>query len=121
MIDHTSLAVADLAKSKGFFQRALAPLGYSLIMEVPDAAGLGEAGKPDFWIGKAKSKTQPVHIAFGAANRKAVDEFYHAAIAAGGRDNGKPGLRKEYHPTYYGAFVIDLDGNNIEAVCHKPE
>lgn len=117
MLDHVGMTVSDFAKSKSFFERALAPLGYKCLMEFPGAAGFG-SDRPDFWIGQAQKPT-PTHIAFAAAERAIVDAFYKAAIAAGGRDNGKPGIRKEYHPTYYGAFVLDLDGNNIEAVCHK--
>ncbi len=117
MIDHIGLAVSDFARSKEFFQRALAPLGYVVIMEFDGAAGLGRDGKPDFWIGPGAAGS-PTHVAFAAAQRSVVDQFYAAAIAAGGRDNGAPGLRPQYHPNYYGAFVIDPDGNNVEAVCH---
>lgn len=118
MIDHVSLHVSDYGKSKLFFERALAPLGYTVIMEFGGSvAGLGAGGKPDFWIAQGEAST-PVHVAFASPNRAAVDAFYQAAIAAGGRDNGAPGLRPEYHPNYYGAFVFDEDGNNIEAVCH---
>jgi catechol 2,3-dioxygenase-like lactoylglutathione lyase family enzyme len=120
MLDHVGFAVSDLAKSKEFFKKALVPLGYQLLMEPDDAAGFGRDGKPDFWIGQGKGAGS-THVAFVAAQRRIVDEFYKAAIAAGGRDNGKPGLRPQYHPTYYGAFVFDPDGNNVEAVCHTPE
>ena len=121
MIDHVSLHVSDYEKSKRFFERALATLGYTVIMEFGGAvAGLGAGGKPDFWIAQGEAGN-PVHIAFVSANRGTVDAFYHAAIAAGGRDNGAPGLRPQYHPNYYGAFVFDPDGNNIEAVCHTAE
>jgi catechol 2,3-dioxygenase-like lactoylglutathione lyase family enzyme len=120
MIDHIGVAVSDVAKSKAFFQAALAPLGYKVVMDFGEAAGLGAEGKPDFWIGAGKPGAGG-HIAFAASNRGAVKAFYDAAIAAGGRDNGAPGLRPQYHPNYYGAFVIDRDGNNIEAVCHQPE
>lgn len=116
MIDHVTLHVSDYGKSKRFFEGALAPLGYSVIMEFGAVAGLGAGGKPDFWIAQGDGK--PIHVALAGANRAAVDAFYHAATAAGGRDNGAPGLRPQYHPTYYGAFVFDPDGNNIEAVCH---
>ena len=119
MIDHTSLTVSDFAKSRGFFERALKPLGYKVIREFPGVAGLGEGERADFWI--AQGKSQPVHLAFAANNRKLVDEFYKAATAAGGRDNGGPGLRTQYHPDYYAAFVYDPDGNNIEVVCRKHE
>jgi len=118
MLDHVSLRVSDYAKSKAFFERALAPLGYKCMMEFPGAAGFGK-DRPDFWISQGKT-SDPTHIAFAADERAIVDSFYQAATGAGGKDNGKPGIRKEYHPTYYGAFVLDLDGNNIEAVCHKP-
>jgi len=122
MIDHVSIHVADLERAKAFYVSALEPLGYAVVMELPEwkVIGLGVAGKPDFWI-LADSTSKGVHIAFKAENRKAVDDFYTAAIQAGGKDNGKPGLRPEYHVDYYGAFVIDPDGNNIEAVILKPE
>jgi len=128
MIDHTGVMVSDFGKSKAFYSRALAPLGYSLLMEFPaavtghtDVAGFGEPQKPDFWIGQGSPNTPPIHIAFQVSRRALVDAFYHAALAAGGRDNGAPGLRPQYHPDYYGAFVLDPDGHNIEAVCHTPE
>jgi len=117
MIDHISLSVSDYEQSKAFFAAALAPLGYSVLMEFGQIAGLGEGGKPDFWI-NAGVPEKPTHIAFRAADRDVVDAFYRAALAAGGKDNGGPGLRPHYHPNYYGAFVLDRDGNNIEAVCH---
>ena len=119
MIDHIGVAVSDLAKSKAFYQAALAPLGYTVLMDVGVAVGLGKE-RPDFWLGQATAHT-PGHVAFSAANRATVKAFYDAAIAAGGKDNGGPGLRPQYHPNYYGAFVYDRDGNNIEAVCHQPE
>jgi len=128
MIDHTGAGVSDFERSKQFYTKALAPLGYALLMEVPaeltgghSAAGFGVAPKPDFWIGGGASNIQPVHVAFRAASRAEVDAFYKAAIAAGGCDNGAPGLRPHYHPNYYGAFVLDPDGHNIEAVCHHAE
>jgi catechol 2,3-dioxygenase-like lactoylglutathione lyase family enzyme len=120
MLDHVGLPVTDFARSKEFFTKALAPLGYQLVMEFDGAAGFGKDGKPDFWLGQG-NVASPAHIAFAATGRRIVDEFYKAAIAAGGRDNGGPGLRPNYHPHYYGAFVFDPDGNNIEAVCHQPE
>jgi predicted lactoylglutathione lyase len=86
-----------------------------------DVAGLGSDGKPFFWLAGGGKTTPSVHIAFAADSRAEVDAFYQAAIAAGGKDNGKPGIRAQYHPTYYGAFVLDVDGHNVEAVCHKPE
>lgn len=120
MLDHIGMAVSDLGRSKGFFKQALAPLGYQLLMEFDDAAGFGREGKPDFWIGH-NSSTGTVHVAFAASERRIVDEFHKAAMGAGGRDNGGPGLRPQYHPNYYGAFVLDPDGNNIEVVCHQPK
>ncbi|WP_424628905.1 VOC family protein [Bradyrhizobium sp. SYSU BS000235] len=127
MIDHIGFSVSDYERAKAFYTKALAPLGYSLIMEVAQdqndapAAGFGINGKPDFWIGGEGGLNKPVHIAITANDRAAVDAFYKAALAAGGRDNGAPGLRPHYHPNYYGAFVLDHDGHNIEAVCHAPE
>jgi catechol 2,3-dioxygenase-like lactoylglutathione lyase family enzyme len=118
MLDHIGLAVSDVAKSKSFFVSALAPLGYKVLMDFGEAVGLG-ADRPDFWIAKAPAAKS--HVAFTAPNRAAVKAFYDAAISAGGKDNGAPGLRTQYHPTYYGAFVYDRDGNNIEVVCHQPE
>ena len=126
MIDHTGLTVADFARSKDFYAKALAPLGYKVMMEFPPAqtgganyAGLG-ADKPDFWISSGVPNDPRVHVAFAARNRAAVDAFYQAALAAGGRDNGPPGIRAHYHPNYYGAFVLDPDGHNVEVVCHYP-
>ena len=126
MIDHIGFPVADYARSKSFYAKALAPLGYSLIMEVRQdqndspAAGFGADNKPDFWIGGEGGLNRPMHIAITARDRAAVDGFYRAALAAGGSDNGAPGLRPHYHPNYYGAFVLDPDGHNVEAVCHAP-
>jgi len=127
MIDHTGVSVSDFARSKAFYQQALAPLGYVLMLEFPasvtggtDVAGFGEPPKPDFWLSRGTPNQPPIHIAFRAASRALVDAFYQAAMAAGGRDNGAPGLRPHYHPDYYGAFVLDPDGHNIEAVCHDP-
>ncbi|MBW2274562.1 MAG: VOC family protein [Deltaproteobacteria bacterium] len=120
MLDHVGLGVSDYQASKRFFESALAPLGYEVIMEFGgSAAGLGAEGKPDFWISPSDS-VAPVHVAFVSPDRATVDAFYKAALDAGARDNGAPGLRPEYHPNYYGAFVFDRDGNNIEAVCHEP-
>jgi catechol 2,3-dioxygenase-like lactoylglutathione lyase family enzyme len=127
MIDHTGVVVSDYAKSKAFYEKALAPIGYVLMMEIPaavtghaDVAGFGEPPKPDFWISSGTANKPPVHIAFRVPTREQVDAFYRAALAAGGTDNGAPGLRLHYHPNYYGAFVRDPDGHNIEAVCHEP-
>ena len=126
-IDHTSLSVSDFAAAKAFYTAALKPLGISVLMEFPkgvtgnvDAAGLGANGKPFFWLAAAGKTTPRVHLAFAANSRAEVDAFYKAAIAAGGKDNGAPGIRAHYHPNYYGAFVLDMDGHNIEAVCHEP-
>lgn len=126
MIDHCGFPVSDYARSKAFYEKALAPLGYTLIMEVQQhdndapACGFGQNGKPDFWIGGEGGLGKPIHVAILAKDRAAVDAFYQAAIAAGARDNGAPGVRAHYHPNYYGAFVLDPDGHNIEAVCHGP-
>ncbi len=128
MIDHVGFPVSDYAKSKTFYEKALAPLGYSLIMEAmpgqtesgAKACGFGKDGKPDFWIGAEGALKGVVHVAIAVENRAIVDAFYKAALAAGGKDNGAPGVRAHYHRNYYGAFVLDPDGHNIEAVCHKP-
>jgi len=120
LLDHVGVPVSDFERSKRFYAQALSPLGYELIMEPSaSAAGFGRRGKPDFWIGQGETG-QAFHIAFAADDRATVDAFYDEAMAAGGCDNGGPGLRPEYHPSYYGTFVLDPDGNNIEAVCHKP-
>ena len=128
MIDHIGFPVSDYERAKAFYTRALAPLGYTLIMEIDadktesasPAAGFGANGKPDFWIGGEGGIDRPLHVAIAAKDRATVDAFYQAALAAGGRDNGSPGLRPHYHAHYYGAFVLDPDGHNIEAVCHAP-
>jgi catechol 2,3-dioxygenase-like lactoylglutathione lyase family enzyme len=128
MIDHVGFPVSDYERSKAFYARALAPLGYTLIKEYngdktesgASAAGFGADGKPDFWIGGEGGLTGVLHVAIVAKDRAAVDTFYRAALAAGGKDNGPPGLRPQYHPNYYGAFVLDPDGHNVEAVCHGP-
>lgn len=126
MIDHTGISVSNFAVSKAFYVKALAPLGYQLLMDLSasvtggyEGAGFGEPHKPDFWIGSGTPNQPPIHVAFRASNRNQVNAFYQAALAAGGRDNGAPGLRPHYHPNYYGAFVLDPDGHNIEAVCHE--
>jgi catechol 2,3-dioxygenase-like lactoylglutathione lyase family enzyme len=121
MIDHTGVTASSVGRSKAFYAAALAPLGYSVLMEFEQFAGLGVAPKPDFWIGEGTPNAPAVHAAFRAASRAKVAAFSKGAIAAGGRDNGAPGLRAHYHATYYGAFVLDPDGHNIEAVCHSPE
>jgi catechol 2,3-dioxygenase-like lactoylglutathione lyase family enzyme len=121
MIDHVSIRVADVAQSRAFYAAALAPLGYAVLMDFEQFAGFGVAPKPDFWIGAGTPNQPPIHVAFRASTRADVDAFHRAALAAGGRDNGAPGLRPAYHPSYYGAFVLDPDGHNVEAVCHAPE
>ena len=133
MIDHLGFDCSDFGRSRSFYERALAPLGLTVVMEVTKAmsggyegCGFGQNGKPEFWIGSNSGPgSQPVprslHLAFRAEDRATVDAFYAAALEAGGQDNGAPGLRPQYHPNYYGAFVFDPDGHNIEAVCHKPE
>ena len=117
MIDHLGFSVSDYERAKAFYSQALAPLEYSLVMEVTQeqsgdfpAAGFGADGKPDFWIGGEGGLNKPVHVAITARSRAAVDAFYEAALAAGARDNGPPGIRAHYHPNYYGAFVLDHDG-----------
>jgi catechol 2,3-dioxygenase-like lactoylglutathione lyase family enzyme len=120
MFDHIGIGVSDLAASKAFYLVSLAPLGVVTVMEFPGAVGIGKPGKPSFWLGAAEVKPAPMHIAFTAERRAQVDEFYRLALAAGGKDNGGPGLRPHYHPDYYAAFVIGPDGHNIEVVCHKP-
>jgi catechol 2,3-dioxygenase-like lactoylglutathione lyase family enzyme len=126
MIDHIGIGVTDYTKSRAFYDKALAPLGIALVMEVTaeqtgdePAAGYGENGKPYFWVAPAKQIAR-IHVAFTATTRAAVDVFHKAVLAAGGTDNGAPGVRPHYHPNYYGAFVLDPDGHNIEAVCHLP-
>ncbi|BAT58729.1 glyoxalase-like domain protein [Variibacter gotjawalensis] len=130
MIDHVGIPVTDYETSKAFYTAAFAPLGITLIAEVggdltkskSPAVGFGRGGKPDFWIGgEGGVGKNPIHVAITAPNRKAVDAFYAAALRAGGRDNGAPGIRAHYHPNYYAAFVLDPDGQNIEAVCHGGE
>ena len=130
MIDHTGIVASDFDRSKEFYSKALSAIGYSLLMEFPasvtlqmDVAGFGELPEPepDFWVSKGSPNNPPIHVAFRVKTRAQVDAFFQAAIAAGGRDNGQPGLRPHYHPSYYGAFVLDPDGHNIEAVCHSPE
>ena len=118
MLDHVSVKVSDLARSQAFYDQALKPLGLSRVMAGPDAAGYGDT-RPFFWIGLGEP-VGSIHVAFAAADRAGVNAFHAAALAAGGRDNGAPGVRPHYHPDYYGAFVLDPDGHNVEAVCHKP-
>ncbi len=123
MIDHTGLSVSNYKMSKFFYEQALKPIGYAMLMEIPKeytegkgVCGFGEPPKPDFWISEGTPNKPHVHIAFRVDSPKKVDDFYKAAIAAGGKDNGKPGPRPNYHEKYYGAFVLDPDGHNIEAV-----
>ena len=127
MIDHTGVTVSDFVTSKAFYKAALQPIGYELLLEFPasvtghsDVAGFGEPPKPDFWINLGTPNRPALHVAFRVNRRALVDAFYRAALAAGGRDNGAPGLRPHYHQDYYGAFVLDPDGHNIEVVCHEP-
>ena len=129
MLDHVGIAVSSIERSRAFYDRALKPIGITLLWEVgPEqteaggtALGYGSDGKPYFWIGDNQRAGEGTHVAFAVASRAEVDAFHAAALAAGGRDNGGPGLRPHYHPNYYGAFVLDPDGTNVEAVCHRPE
>jgi catechol 2,3-dioxygenase-like lactoylglutathione lyase family enzyme len=123
MIDHLGFGASDYDASMKFFLAALAPLGYKVVMEGPPGAGAGIGPKhaPVLWIHPTDKPVGPMHLALNAGTRAEVDAFHAAALAAGGRDNGGPGLRPHYHPNYYGAFVIGPDGHNVEAVCHKPE
>ena len=121
MLDHIGIQVSDLERSIAFYTKALAPLGYELVMRWQSFAGFGVGGKPDFWIdGSAGAPKYSIHVAFRANGRATVRSFYDAALAAGGKDNGAPGVRPHYHEHYYGGFVHDPDGHNIEAVCHEP-
>lgn len=117
MLDHIVIRVSDLDASRAFYEKALVPLGYEELMSFPGVVAFGVEGKPDFWL-REGTPGEAVHVAFGA-DRATVDSFHAAALAAGGRDNGGPGVREIYHPHYYGAFVLDPDGHNIEAVCHE--
>ncbi|MBV8987706.1 MAG: VOC family protein [Solirubrobacterales bacterium] len=121
MLDHVGFAVRDYDRSKSFYEKALAPLGLTLVLEpLGEAAGFGKSGKPSFWIeARGKPVRGRLHIAVAADSRKQVDAFHAAAVGAG-TDNGAPGVREVYHPNYYGAYVLDPDGNNIEAVGHRP-
>jgi catechol 2,3-dioxygenase-like lactoylglutathione lyase family enzyme len=121
IMDHVGLTVGDYEKSKRFYSSALAPLGIELVAEVGGWAGFGKDGKAEFWFGTGEETQRPIHLAFAAESREHVIAFYVAAIAAGGQDNGPPGIREIYHPDYFGAFVIGPDGHNVEAVCHKAE
>jgi catechol 2,3-dioxygenase-like lactoylglutathione lyase family enzyme len=128
VIDHVGISCRSYEATKVFYQKALAPLGVTLVMEFGKAGGFGLKGKPEFWIGEGKTSFQteeqarqitPVHLCFTAPDRAAVDAFYKAALEAGGKDFGAPGLRPHYHANYYGAFVLDPDGHNVEAVYHE--
>jgi catechol 2,3-dioxygenase-like lactoylglutathione lyase family enzyme len=127
ILDHVTLVVSHYARSKAFYEKTLAPLGITPLMEHGESCGFGRGSKPDFWIGAGPTSFQkpeqlrvitPTHVAFAARTRQEVVEFYRAALEAGGKDFGAPGVRLEYHPSYYGAFVLDPDGHDIEAVIH---
>jgi len=121
LLDHIIITVSDYEASKAFYLTALAPLGYEIVLDMGTAVGFGIKGKPEFFIREAEAVKPAIHVAFASPDRATVDRFYNAALGAGGKDNGPPGLRTGYHPNYYGAFVLDPDGNNIEAVCQQPE
>ena len=128
MIDHIGFPVGDFERSKAFYTVALAPLGFKLLKDIDLSDETGPGGyagfgaeKPQFWIGSGKPMTGRLHVAFAAQDRQMVRAFYDAALAAGAKDNGPPGLRPHYHQNYYGAFVLDPDGHNVEAVTHLPE
>lgn len=120
MIDHISLRVQDFSRAVDFYKSALAPLGYKVLMEFPNVAGMGADGKADLWIMQSEQSPSPTHIAING-ERPQIEAFHSAALGSGGTDNGPPGLRLDYHPNYYAAFVLDPEGNNIEVVCHAPE
>ncbi len=122
MLDHVGIIVSDYERSRAFYEQALAPLGLGMVLEpAPGVGGFGTAQRPFFWIDTRRtSADHGTHVAFQADDRATVDAFHAAALAAGGTDNGAPGVRALYHPTYYGAYVLDPDGNNVEAVCHRP-
>ena len=120
MIDHVILNVRDYRRSRDFYEPTLAALGFEVVMAFDDGAGFGHDGKPEFWIAQREPVGGSTHVALHVDHRADVDAFHAAALAAGGRDHGAPGVREHYHPNYYGAFVLDPDGNNIEAVCHAP-
>ncbi len=128
ILDHVGLSVRDIERSKTFYTKALAPLGFGLVKDYGKACGFGPPGKPELWLAEGPTTYQraehlrditPIHVALRAKDRAEVDAFYAAALAAGGKDHGAPGIRAEYHPHYYGAFIIDPDGHNIEAVIHN--
>jgi catechol 2,3-dioxygenase-like lactoylglutathione lyase family enzyme len=123
MLDHLGVNVSDYDRSRDFYEKALEPLGFTLLMEpAPRTGGFGREGKPWFWItDQREPTTKNVHVAFTAPDRATVDAFHAAALDAGGTDHGAPGIREIHHPTYYGAYVLDPDGNNVEVVCHRAE
>lgn len=121
IIDHIGFAISDFDCSKRFYDRCLAPIGVHLVIEIDGWAGYGYDDKAELWFGVDELPQRPMHIAFSASDRAAVDAFHRSGIAAGGKDNGAPGIRAIYHPHYYGAFLLDPDDHNIEAVCHHPE
>lgn len=121
MIDHVAIYVSDIDRSRRFYEQALEPLGYTVVMEMEEFVAFGPEGGAKFGVRSGKDASTTTHVAFTTEDRAVVDAFHEAATAAGGADTGAPGVREHYHPTYYAAFVADPDGNNIEAVCHKPE
>lgn len=121
MFDHLGFGVTGYAASKAFFLQSLQPLGIGIVMEGEHGLGIGPKGKPALWLFQTTDKPAPLHLAFTAESRQQVQDFHRAALQAGGKDNGAPGLRPHYHPNYYAAFVIGPDGHNVEAVCHRPE
>jgi catechol 2,3-dioxygenase-like lactoylglutathione lyase family enzyme len=121
VIDHVTLNVRDVEQCKAFYVQALKPLGYELTMDFLEGAAFAADGKPDFFLAQRGQPSTPVHVALRSPDRRTVDAFHAAALAAGGTDNGPPGIRRVYHEYYYGAYVLDPEGNNIEAVTHEPE
>ncbi len=119
MLDHLIMTVSEFESSRNFYAKCLEPLGYEVVIEFGRAVGFGVGGKPEFFIRAGAAVDPTIHIAFACDDHETVNRFHEAAMAAGGRDNGAPGLRPEYHANYYGAFVFDPDGHNIEAVCHR--
>ena len=121
MFDHIAFAVADFPATRAFYVAALAPLRIGVAADFGETVGIGRDGRPQLWFRAGEKSSGGLHLAFAAKNREEVRAFHEAALKAGATDNGGPGLRPNYHPNYYGAFVIDLNGHNIEAVCHSPE
>jgi len=121
MFDHVTLNIRSYARGRAFYEKALEPLGYSVGYEWEKGCGFGVGDAVDFWIREEGAPSGPTHVAFRISDRRAVAAFHEAGLAAGGRDNGAPGPRPQYGPTYYAAFVLDPDGNNVEAVCHAAE